>query len=387
MSDIPTPLPTNPVVLDVLSPSATGSAEPPSSPSGTEALPFPTSDADIEEGSILAELAQAMQDSDAHNLLAPTPTSEAANSEDEDDEDSIPVDEAVLPSTPPVDPAAAPSATPPAPDPASPPAPSTSPLDLNKIAERFYGQSLTEDQAVTFLQFSSDVERLARNDPQRFQQVQQLLNGQPLQTPQTQPSIAPTVQPSAIPTPVSPTPEYVDPDVAAALNPVVASQQQLQAQFDQLQVYNQQQEFNRVQQENQNRAEQVNKAEQEWRTSKESITPEEYVSFSAHLQSTLRTAPGLFPSFLDANNGDTVKATHALLDHFYWQDPTFREREIHNQVARERADQVEQRKKTSKSSALTGGGGGKASSAEPPPSTKSGRIDAMANELAEIFKQ
>lgn len=223
-------------------------------------------------------------------------------------------------------------------------------IDLNELAQRVYGRNLSRDEAINVMLFARDIEQL---NPQQRQQLQESLYGggqqtQPAPSPQTQQPypVQPTVQ-----TPLALPPE-LDPEIAAALTPLMAQVGQVQQQNQILTQYLLTQEQNQQQ----NQVAQIQRdyedAKNAWFESHKTLTDVERAAIEVDLRSN-----NILPSQYQAFNGDAKRAMGAALDQLFWSNPVYRQRAIDEEAQKRRVEDVTQAKKQAKSTALAGPGG------------------------------
>lgn len=105
----------------------------------------------------------------------------------------------------------------------------------------------------------------------------------------------------------------------------------------------------------------INLASDAFRSAREDITDADM----DRLQGAV-TSAGIFPAFVQAANGNVQAAMSRALDWAYWQDETFREREIAKRVAERPAVQAAHETRKNKAASVTGTGGNGASRTEAP---------------------
>lgn len=93
----------------------------------------------------------------------------------------------------------------------------------------------------------------------------------------------------------------------------------------------------------------------------------------------------IFPGFVQANNGDVKQAMKAALDYAYWQNPTYRDREIQKQYAALEEQKKAEATRKRKASSVSGTGGNGASRTQAPPATNDSRWAAVAAGLGEAM--
>lgn len=97
------------------------------------------------------------------------------------------------------------------------------------------------------------------------------------------------------------------------------------------------------------------------------------------------TNSGVFPGFVQAHGGDVTKAMDAAMDYAYWQNTTFRQRELQKQYTQlEEQKKVEATRKA-KASSVSGASGNGASRTTPPPKTTGDRWAAVTQELSQAM--
>lgn len=135
-----------------------------------------------------------------------------------------------------------------------------------------------------------------------------------------------------------------------------------------------------IQQQQQRTLVQIQSGVETFHSKYEDLTPQEL----EQLQGAVAQSR-IFPGFVQANNGDISRAMEAALDYAYWQNPTYRTREIEKQYAAlEETKKADQTRKT-KASSVTSTGGNGASRTTPPPKTNDDRWAAVAAGLGEAM--
>lgn len=246
-------------------------------------------------------------------------------------------------------------------------------VDLNKIAEQFYGNRLTEDQATALFQIANDLSML---DEEKRERLSEVLygNAQPAPQPQTPPAPSTSTQGyDYSPDDVLKEIEEDYPEVAKALR----TQQQLtQQQLSELTSWKQQFEAQQAQIQMAQYQKAVTNASTEWRKAHPEITPEEFVAIST------RGGAGQYAQILVQQGHDPETAVKMALDTAILTDPTLKQKAIDAEVERRSKEVTQTLDKKRKAAALTGSGG--PATHEPPklnPKDAEGRRAAMKNEV------
>jgi len=92
---------------------------------------------------------------------------------------------------------------------------------------------------------------------------------------------------------------------------------------------------------------------------------------------------GIFPALVQANNGNVEQATIKALEWAYWQDETFRERELNKRIAARTDVQQQHKARQTKAASVTGTGGNGASRTEAPSNKTADPWGAVAQGLRE----